>query len=66
MPNDPSKERSPHHPSRSQPSYDCVCTSCGTKFLAKSGAGCPSCGGNANRGSSEITKKVVDDNDLIK
>lgn len=64
MPNDP---QAPSHrrPSPSQGSYEMSCPNCGTKLLAKSGASCPKCSGSMRQGD-EMTKKVIDDNDLIK
>ena len=63
------KELTPKHPSRPLPSprqanYEHTCTGCGNKVLSKGGQ-CPNCGGSMQRGD-EMTKKVVDDNDLRK
>jgi hypothetical protein len=35
-------------------------------MLAKAGASCPQCGNGTMRQGDEMTKKVIDDNDLIK
>lgn len=64
MPNDPSQVPSRHRPSPSN--YETTCGNCGTRFLAKSGAACPRCSSGAVRQGDEMTKKVVDDNDLYK
>jgi hypothetical protein len=43
-----------------------TCPSCGAKYLAKSAA-CPSCSTlGGKRGEDDLTKKIVDDNDLMK
>ena len=55
-----------HRPSGSSSSYEWNCGSCGTTYIAKS-ASCPRCGGLSGvRGQEELTKKVIDDNDLRK
>jgi len=64
------KELTPKHPSRPLPSqhqanYEHTCSGCGAKVLSKGGQ-CPTCGGGNLRRGDEMTKKVVDDNDLIK
>lgn len=66
MPNEPTRTRPSHLPqSPSQASHEQQCSN-GHRFIAKSGAGCPQCGSASVKQGDEITKKVIDDNDLIK
>lgn len=49
--------------------YEYTCGSCGLKYIATAGrgTGCPACASKAaTRDPDEITKKVIDDNDLKK
>lgn len=56
----------PRHPPANGATYEWTCSGCGTAYLSKS-ASCPRCGsGGGKRGYEELTKKVVDDNDLLK
>lgn len=46
--------------------HEYTCAACGTKYLAAS-HGCPSCASKSGtRSDDELTKKVIDDNDLKK
>lgn len=57
---------SPRPQPRSSPATEYTCAACGTKYIAKS-FGCPSCASKAGtRSDEELTKKVIDDNDLKK
>lgn len=59
------RPRSPRPQSQHQAEYEQKCPGCGTKVLSKAGAPCPNCGGGMKQGD-EMTKKVIDDNDLYK
>lgn len=54
------------HPSQNQGSYEHNCPGCGRKFLAKAHSQCPNCHESSVADGDEFTKKVIDDNDLIK
>lgn len=45
--------------------YDTRCPACGTTYIAKSGGPCPRCLEHGRSGD-EMTKKVLDEPDLIK
>ena len=50
-----------------QPAYSASCPN-GHTYLTRNGGPCPQCAapGDLRRSDGEFTKKVVDDNDLIK
>lgn len=59
-----SQDSLPRRPVESR-AHERTCGTCGTRYIAKSG-GCPSCGGVTGKRGDEITKKVMDEPDLIK
>lgn len=70
MPQQPN-QRSPRPPQdQVRPARRASCPACGQEYLTRSMTqeGCPYCGGRGiiRQDAGEFTKKVVDDNDLIK
>ncbi len=62
------KENSPRPPLGRPGAHDVTCLECHRSYLARSMTPCPYCKGEGQKaiGDSDITKKVCDDNDLIK
>jgi hypothetical protein len=68
--NPPAEDSRPLRQSEVRPAVEYTCSRCGSVYLSRhSGSPCQHCTtltGQVQKGDSEYTRKVLDDNDLIK